>query len=270
MPWAGQWAGRWAGGAFVGMFAFSAVRAVGARAVRVTFTREPLFLSPIGRYDAGNAQRWSVVRQDTQREISLLGVRSVPGDPFSVELLLSEPFASSSLVVYEVTGSQIHDATGLTLVDPSSAEISGMPAIREVIERPRPLLDLYNPQVDRQALRGALQVGTDGDYVLEGGESLLRKLIVRRLLTVLDTYYHLAGSGYGAGLQVKNLIRPSDLVVLRTQLENEVAREPEVASARVALSLSAVGRLDISVALTLRTTGQQITLDVSVSSTLSQ
>lgn len=261
MAWGAGWAGQWSGGAAPGSaFAFSAVRATGARAIRVTFTREPVFLSPIGRYDAGNVQRWTLTRQDTGRVIPLLGISPVSGDSFSVELVMAEPFASSPLIVYELVASQILATTGVFLVDPSTAELAGMPQVRDTTERPRPLVDLYNPQVDRQALRGALQVGTNGDYVLEDGVGLLRKLIVRRLLTAIDEYYHLAGTSYGAGLQPKQLLRPGDLVVLRTQLEAEVLREPEVAGASLSLALATNGRLDVRASILLRTTNQSLTL----------
>lgn len=261
MPWAGYWGSRWAGGAVPSYaFALAAVCAVGARAVRVTFTRDPLFASPIGRYDAANLQRWELTRQDTGRAVPLLGVRAVAGEPLSIELVLSEPFASSPLIVYELEANELKSASGLLMTDPTSAEFFGMPGIREVIERPRPLIDLFNPQVDRDLLRGALQVGTDGDYTHEQGEGLLRKLIVRRLLTALDSYYHLADQNYGAGLDAKALLRPSDLLVLRTQLQNEVVKEPEVAAANVVLTLQpADNRLDIRVTATLRT-NQQLTV----------
>jgi hypothetical protein len=261
MPWSGYWGGSWSGGGSPGYaFAIAQARAVGARAVRVTFTRAPLFDSPIGRYDAANLQRWELVRQDTGKAVPLLGVRpSSDGNALAVELLMSDPFASSPLVVYELTANQIKSATGLMIVDPLTVEFFGMPGIREVIERPRPLLDLFNPQVDRDTLRGALQVGTDGDYVLQEGPSLIRKLIVRRLTTALDEYYHLTGKAYGAGVMPKGLLRAADLVTLQRQLENECVKEAEVLSASVSLTLHSSGRLDIRASLTLRA-NQQLTV----------
>lgn len=261
MPWSGYWSGGWSGGSSPGYaFAIAQARAVGARAVRVTFTRDPLFTSPIGRYDAANLQRWVLVRQDTGKAVTMLGVRpSSDGNPLAVELLLSDPFANSPLIVYELTANQIKSESGLMIVDPLTVEFFGMPGQREVVERPRPLLDLFNPQVDRDTLRGALQVGTDGDYVLQEGPSLIRKLIVRRLTTALDGYYHLAGQGYGAGLMPKGLLRAADLVILRTQLENECVKEQEVLAASVSLTLQSSGRLDIHASLTLRP-NQQLTV----------
>lgn len=262
MPWGSSWGSHWAGGASPGYaFAIAQVRAVGARAVRVTFTRDPLFESPIGRWDAANLQRWELVRQDTGRAVPLLGVRpSSDANPLSVELVLSEPFATSPLIVYELTVNEVKSASGQMITEPLTVDFFGMPGIREVVERPRPLLDLFNPQVERDALRGALQVGSDGDYVLESGPGLIRKLVVRRLLTALDEFYHLAGQGYGAGLAPKNLLRPADLVTLRTQLENEIAKEPEVQTSSVSLSLHSSGKLDIRASLVLRSTNQQLTV----------
>jgi hypothetical protein len=262
MPWGSLWGSLWGGGASPGSgFAMNSVRAVGSRVARVSFTREPLFLSPIGRYDASNLQRWELVRQDTGRSLSMLGTRAVAGDVFSIEILLSEPFASSPLIVYELTANQVKSTTGLMIVDPLTIAFFGMPGIREVIERPRPLIDLFNPQTGRDALRGALQMGTGGDYLHEQGTSLLRKLVIRRILTAIDEFYHLSGQGYGAGLDAKRLFRPGDLVVLRTQLQNEIVQEAEIAAADVSLSQKPSGQLDVLVSLTLRT-NQQLTIQV--------
>jgi hypothetical protein len=236
---------------------------VGARTLHVTFTRDPLFDSPIGRYDASNLQRWVVTRDDTGRALPMLAVRQVDEDALSVEILFSEPFANSPLITYTVEAEGIHSASGDLLVDPRELSFAGMPGVRAAVDQARPLLDLFNPQVDRDVLRGSLQVGTDGDYEKHGGVGLLRKLIVRRITTAIGEFYHLADTDYGAGLQPKQLFRPGDLVVLRTQLQNEIVKEPEVADSDVSLSLRASGRLDIRASIALRT-GQNLTVEFPI------
>ncbi len=266
MGWGGSWGGFWAGGP-VGAFTLAAARAVGARAVRVTFTRQPLFSSPIGLFDASNLLNWTLTRIDTGRRVPMLGVRAVADDLLSVELVLSEPFASSFLIEYLVQASTIMSADGLMLVDPSGAEFAGMPALREVVDRPRPLVDLKNPQTGRATLNGALSVGTSGDYDQESGEPLTRKLVYRRIVTALNEYYHLAGTGYGAGLTPKRILRAGDLVVLRTQLEAQILQEPEFSSVTVLLTLQRTGRLDVQTKLKIKNVNQQVTLNFPINPT---
>lgn len=261
MPWSGSWAGYWSGGPTPGtVFSLASARAVGARTLRVTFTHEPLYQSPIGAYDAGNLEHWLLVREDTSRAVPLLGTRQVSGDALSLDLLLAEPFASSALTLYRVTASHLLSALGQALVDPTSLEVYGMPGVREVASRPQPLLDVFNPQTAGDRINGALQLGTDGDYQLESGTQLLRKLVVRRLLTALGEYYHLADTDYGAGLQPKELLRPSDLVVLRARLELQLLREPEFSKATVSLTLESSGELDVRSVLVMKQSGQQLTV----------
>lgn len=258
--WGSYWGGSWAGGPTRGAFVVLEAAAVGARVVRVTFSQVPLWHTPIGRYDAASLERWALERLDTGRSLPLLGTRLTLEDAFAVELLLAEPFLESSLLAYRVTANQLHSASGNLLVGPASADFFGMPSAREVLERQRPLVDLLNPQTSGTRLNGSLQVGTDGDYALESGDGLIRKLIVRRILTALDEYYHLADTNYGAGLSSKQLLRPGDLIVLRTQLEAQISQEPGLTSVSVALSLARSGRLDVSVSAAVVTTGAQVSV----------
>lgn len=260
--WGSLWGTLWAGGASSSeTFTLASVRAVGARVVRVTFTSEPLYSSPIGRYDAGNLERWQITREDTGRSIPLLGTRAVADDPLSIELLLAEPFRQSSLLVYDVVSNDIRSVAGEPLSSPTRLTLFGMPALVQLVQAARPLLDLRNPQVNGQSFNGSLSVGTSGDYDHESGASLLKKLIYRRVLTAVGEFYHLADTNYGAGLQPKQLFRVGDLVVLRTQLELQIAAESDIAAAAVSLGLGADGRLDVGVKARTKKTGQQI--DVS-------
>lgn len=262
MPWGSYWAGAWAGAPALGAFYLLGAAPSGARSLRVTFSQQPLWRSSIGRYDSANLERWELERVDTGRAVPLLGTRYVSA--FVVELLMAETFAVSPLITYRITANQIHSESGNALVAPDSLEFAGMPTLREDFERARPLVDLFNPQTSGTRLNGALQVGTDGDYTLESGAALLKKLVVRRILTGLDEYFHLSGQGYGAGLSAKRLMRTGDLIILKTQLEAQIALEPEVVQATVALELKRSGELDVRCSLTPRSTGQQITLQLAL------
>lgn len=258
MPWGTIWGTSWGAGlGSAGSFFVVRARAVSSRAVRVTFSTAPSFGSPIGVHDAANLANWTIENLDTGALLELLATRGVLGDPLSVEIITNTPFVSP-LVTYEVTAVDIQSDAGASLTIPDSATFPGMPAVLELQQAAPPLVDLYNPQSSPNRLNGSLIVGTDGDYTLESGGSLLKKLIYRRLLTAVGEYYHLADQNYGLGLEAKQMIRPGDLANLRTRILAQVTQEPEVAAADVSLELKSNGRLTVGTKLQVKRTGQQV------------
>ena len=79
------------------------------------------------------------------------------------------------------------------------------------------------------------KIGRDGDYLLEEGENLVRKLIIRRLITRPGEFFHLPD--YGIGLRIKEPL-PGQIASLKKQIEQQAELEPEVESAVASLSFS--------------------------------
>ena len=266
MAWGIGWGLGWGAALPSTPFSILRARARTGRSVRVTFTVPPLFVSPAGEHDASNLDNWSLARLDPGGDApGLLAARAVAGDPQSIELVLVEPYATSELAQYRITGSNLWSAALDPLGDPSSADFLGMPTVVASVRATQPLADLKNPQTSPTRLNGALVVGPSGDYLEESGVSLIKKLIFRRLLTARDEYYHLAGTDYGAGLGPKQIFRPADLIVLRTQLEAQVLREAEVAAVSIDLALTSSGELTVGVRARLRSSDQQLSFQFPVS-----
>ena len=51
------------------------------------------------------------------------------------------------------------------------------------------------------AIGGSLRIGADGDYVADEGTELMKKLILRRLLTPKGAFFHLPDYGYGLAVK---------------------------------------------------------------------
>ena len=99
---------------------------------------------------------------------------------------------------------------------------------------------------------GALQIDAGGDYVLQQGTALVRKLVIRRLITRPGDFYHLPD--YGLGLRIKEPV-PGEIITLRGEIERQVELEPDVEAALATLSFSG-NVLTIQVKVVLKTTGE--------------
>ena len=96
-------------------------------------------------------------------------------------------------------------------------------------------------------------INSGGDYELESGQPLLRKLILRRLTTPRGGFFHLPD--YGIGLGVKDLLPDTSLLQLRADIFRQVEREPEVAEADVQLLLGSQNDLTVNVKGRLSSSG---------------
>jgi len=255
--WGGGWGGAEGAEGFWVLTAYS----TSSNSFVVVYSARPTFVSPIWAGDAGNLGNFVLVNLDTGVEQLLLASRVVPADVNAIEYVLTSQFLSS-LSGYRITAANLVGYFEEPLIDPKSADFDGMAASQLPIKVLRPTIDLYNPQTSGENLNGGLIIGADGDYTKEGGVSFLRKLIVRRIITVQSEFYHLAGISYGFGIEAKSLPTTADLIVLRTRMAEEVAKEPEISSVRVSLVLTPNHVLSVTVQATVKRTGQQIMLSI--------
>lgn len=227
----------------------------------IVYSARPTYVSPIWAGDAGNLGNIVLTNLDTGAVQILLTSRPVLSDVTAIEYVLASPFLSS-LSGYQVVVANLVGYFGEPLIDPKSADFPGMAPSQLPIKVLRPIIDLFNPQIDGEVINGGLVNGSDGDYSKEGGVPLLRKLIIRRIITAQSAFYHLAGVPYGFGIEAKDLPSTASLIVLRTRMAEEVAKEPEVEDARVSLILTPNHVLNVTVVARVKRTGQQISLSI--------
>lgn len=274
MTISGGWGNNWGGGPWGDGFGplaapapgfyLTGARATTSRSFQVTFSEDPKFVSPLAADDASNLANWTLTRLDTLEVISLLTVRLVTGHSDTIEFVIVGEFVSQ-VVTYRITGANIISTTVDPLIDPKSADFIGMPAAKPTALPSQLQVDIRNPQTEGTQLNGALIVTTAGDYELEGGDALLRKLILRRLTTMPGEFYHLSDRDYGLGLKTKAPLVSTDLVSLKAIIEAQVAREPEVRSVSATLVLDS-NKLEIRLKVAKVRGGNDLDFSVPIQS----
>lgn len=112
---------------------------------------------------------------------------------------------------------------------------------------------------------GTLKITSGGDYASMSGAELVKKLVLRRLMSKPGDFFHLPN--YGIGLREKEPTPNVDLKKLAKQIEEQVNLEPEVASSRASLAYSAgTGALVIQLKILLKATGDVIQTNLTIPS----
>lgn len=257
MGWGiGSWGtSEWGSGVAEELFVVSAF-ALNTNTVRVLLSRAPRWGRQPG--DAGDPSAWAVIAP-RGRALTVLAVKRGPTRRH-VDLTVLQAFDPFP-APHVVRTATIRTPVGALITAPLEATFEGIAATRP---GPGVLSDLRNPPFgsDVQA-GGTFSVGANGDYQQHSGEELLRKLLVRRLTTTPGGFFHLPG--YGIGLRVKEPLTTQDLTKLRAEIERQLAREPEIDTARVRLTLSPQdGVLVVAVRAILSRTQEQVTVEVPV------
>lgn len=262
MSYGTSWGTAWGGSDdLLSGFWVEAAYATSSKSFIVVYSVRPTFLSPIGSGDASNLSNVVLTNLENNATVLLLASRAVPGNINAVEYILLSSFVQHSNG-YNVTVANLVGYLGETLVEPKSAMFSTLPATALPIRQRRPLLDLLNPQTSGELINGGLINGSNGDYSKESGVSLMRKLVIRRIITARDAFYHLNGLNYGFGIKPKEFLSATDLIILRTRMAEEVANEPEISLTSISLELANAGILTVHVQALLKQTGQQISLSI--------
>lgn len=243
----------------IGVFLASA-RAVSTREVDVTVSNLVQDNSPFLVGDALNPNTWMLQNLATFAFLNVVEVEQV--GTYTYRLLLLEELGSADQT-HRVSSLSLLDVGGAPIVSPRSADFLGLldantltTADRLANRRVR-TRDFANLQVPSQAYQaGTLQLDASGDYKLESGAPLVKKLILRRLMSTPGDFFHLPN--YGIGLRVKEPLPIADLVKLKAAVENQCAKEPEVEAASARLTLTTDGELTVSVRARLRKTGDEV------------
>ena len=102
-----------------------------------------------------------------------------------------------------------------------------------IVDRYRPF-DLASTEI----VGGSLKTNEAGGYVRVYGDDLIRKMVIRRLVTMPGAYFHIAPSDFGQDLKIKEPLRVSSLSTMKVQIEEEIRKEPGVIGAVANLSLT--------------------------------
>lgn len=232
------------------------VHARSETSVRVTLTRGARAVRSTATGDALNPRTWRVVRSDGLVYV-VLSVADVPAAVAHTvfELLLLQQLGPAG-VTHTLSSSALVDPEGLLITAPKSVDFEGCAASVPVAALGNDSVDLAKPQIADGMGGAVFTVGTAGDYDVEAGMPLLRKLFVRRLTTATGGFVFLPG--YGLGIRLKAPFGTADLSRLKAEAQRQLALEPEVERVQVSLRMSSDGVLRVMLAAKLVSSGSDI------------
>lgn len=242
---------------------------VGTNAVQVTFSAPPLAISSVAAGDAFNPASWSITRTDTGAAFDVMAIVQVSPTIFNV--LIYERWAAAS-ITHQISAAGMLDPYGATIIAPTTATFQGVVSVSQVTQdaiaasNRYTLTDIANPPFPQKGTQlggGVRIIGAAGDFQNESGNTLLTKLILRRLSITTGAFFYMPD--YGLGVRVKELVLTKDMVALKKKVEDQVAQEPEVEAVNASLMLDAVNEI-IYISLQVRTNvGQLLTIQTQQS-----
>ena len=240
---------------------------VSTRQVAVTVSNFVLDNSPFIAGDALNPATWTLQRLDSNEFLHVVSVEQT--GTYTYTLLTLEEFGPVE-VTHKVGSTTLLDEANHVLNSPQYATFLGITDVvkssidEQLAAQQVTVRDIANPQLGSDPfLSGTLQIGGDCDYLLESGASLIRKLILRLLMTTPGDFFHIPT--YGLGVRVKEPIPPSDLGRLKTAIETQVQAFPEVSSANASITLDSNGILTVKVRAIDSATGLPVEVGYSPS-----
>lgn len=247
---------------------FSNAYANTTNSVLITLKVEPLHDSTIGDGDALNPNTWTIINQANGQVFTILA--SLLINNFTYEIHTLEKLGNS-LQLHKVSSINLRDKDGNLLPTPDDYILDGVISSASLESQSTKATENANRRyIQRDVLNipsdsigfgsGTLLITAKGDYQYQEGVDLLRKLIIRRLITTPGEFRHIPE--FGIGIHVKEPVRGSgDLVRLRHSIEKQLEQEPEVDTAKVAISLNnSVGLLNITATITLKSTNQKVSI----------
>lgn len=233
--------------------------AASTNSVTVVLASEPENSSPTGVGDALNPDTWTITRTDTGFEYTVTTIVKI--DSFTYLVSVLEAFGSQ-YVTHEVTAPNMLRRDGDPMNTPDSATFIGMLTqsnhTTTAISASRRFVptDIANPSYQSSGSPGGTLTISGGDYRSETGQPLLKKLINRRLSSRKGSYFHLPN--YGLGLDPKTKIASSDLIKTQTQAQKQIMLEPDVQSAKTAITQDVQGILYVTWSAVEKTTQKTV------------
>jgi len=235
---------------------FASAAPLDAKTTRVILTGAPLALSKAQSGDALNPETWAVTSVGPLQPGAALHVLAATlSGAAQVDVSTSEdllPYPS----ILRIAAPTLRDSTGAVIVAPTSSDFPGLApsGARPSATNPQAgPVDLRNLQAPSDSYGGTLVMTPAGDYAIESGSSLVKKLMLRRLLTDPGGFFHLPN--YGVGLREKRLYTASRLVQVKKEVERQMLLEPEVEAVSATVTLDPNGILTIQLRARLRSSG---------------
>jgi len=226
--------GKYGAGAFFGAagpLVIVGAAAVGPRVIRVRLSREPQHIKVYEPGDALCSQTWEVSRLDNGEPLTPVGARRF-NNPVTWDIYLLTSMGGPQ-TRHQISSTTLRTAAGQPVGLPRRAEFLGVVAVLPANGAPAAdrVVDLKNTAI----LGGGkgIELGDGGVYKIHGGTEALRKRILRCLTTQRGRWPGAPDRGFG--LRVKDLLRSVDLRALKQQIQEEIARDPEVVSVEVRL-----------------------------------
>ena len=233
--------------------------ATSSRSLKVVFGAAPLSGSTSRAGDALSTAVWKVEQKDGTI-LPIAYANMVSADVVQLNLIL--PFTYPQICT--VSCPNLLDSTGIYNPEPTSASFLGMPSVASVPDI-GDSFDIANVPSGVTSLDGSLKVGSSGDYVMQSGAELVKKLLWRRLTTRTGAFRHLPT--YGTGIPLQQPVRPQEIVQIKRNIDAQMALEPEVEKASSTVTIDSSGVLAIAVTVKLRGVVDPITVPVTGSGT---
>lgn len=235
-----------------GSIAILGAATIGTHEILVDFDVVPETFDPAGWRSATNPANWSLTPIDPRIPSTTAGVyynpdnRPVPTrSPILIgveqdaetltQVVLQTDSALEVDVQYDleiqpvVEGLDCENFVGITTWRVDSVA-SGRPRTPRLVR-----FDLYRDwaldffPTDPRQPEGTWRVTAAGDIAIQGSAASLRKRILRRVLTEVNAFAHLVG--YGTDLQIKSLLRTTELQRLANAIPEQIRLEPDVREA---------------------------------------
>jgi hypothetical protein len=204
--------------------------ALTTHAVLVTVSQPMLMSSPLGTGDALNPATWSVERDDNSFAWTIVGCSRVTDR--RVILYLRTALQSWNRT-HVVRTTELRSFSGAFVVSPYELNFRGV-LPTTAINEPRVPFDLASTDINA----GGLRTTEAGGYERVFGNDLIRKMALRRLTTMPGAYFHIPPADFGRDMKVKEVIRASSILALKTAIELEMLKEPDVIGAKASLTMS--------------------------------
>lgn len=233
--------------------------AISDRIVRVVLSAAPLEVRSTVAGSVLNPQTWTVQVPSTGRVLTVLSVAQA--DTLTWDILTLESF-DSHYVTMAVGTDKLKDALGAPV---GLITFGYAGALRDAVSTPQKRAttrgfgqrDIANPPTPNSPVGGTLEITSTGDYKGVEGPQLLRKLILRRLVSRPGDFFHLPN--YGAGLREKEPLPDNNLIKLKKAIELQIQQEPDVETTNVRLAYDyATSALLVSMKVRMTQTGQQV------------
>lgn len=268
-PWG---TGPWGTGSFGITTALTIVGAyaISTHEVVVILSKPPKDVLSVLPGDVRNIDSWQLAVAVDANTIQLLEVAEIRPYKAPLEWVVrSATRWPTSQNEARVSIPNLRDAANNASSQPDFADFIGVTEVaistptQKAVTRGSASRDLANsPTIvigDNTNFSGSLVI-KGGDYQLVAGADLLKKLIIRRLMTTPGDFFHLPL--YGVGIRVKQPLPAGDLVKLRARIEQQLLLEPDVQTVAAQVSQS-LNTLTIRVRARLAKTGQDVNVGIA-------